>query len=79
LHRRSCGSTGFGAQQACIQSRRQHPALQPILAIVGGVIQQDVSDGAGLMHRHHMPDRQSAGDDRHFEMLRGPALKRIAL
>ena len=68
----------LGAQQAVTQSRRQYPALQAVLAVVGGVIQQDAADGAGLVNQQHVADRQATGNDRLLEMRRRPAFERIA-
>ena len=69
----------LGAQQPFIQSRRQHPALQAILPVVGGVIEQDAADRVRLVNQQHVPDRQSACHDRLFEVRRCPAFKRVAL
>ena len=69
----------LGAQQSIIQSSRQHPALQAILPIICGVIEQDAADRVRLVNQEHVPDGQSAGNDRLLEVLRGPAFQRVAL
>jgi len=69
----------LGAQQPFIQPSRQHPALQAILPIVCGVIEQDAADRVRLVNQQRVPDGQSARNDRLLEVLRGPAFQRVAL
>jgi hypothetical protein len=69
----------LGAQQPYIQSSRQHPALQAILPIVCGVIEQDAADGVRIVSQQCVPDGQSACNDRLFEIFRCPAFKWVAL
>ncbi len=69
----------LGAQQSIIQPSRQHPALQAILPIICCVIEQDAADRVRLVNQEHVPDGQSAGNDRLLEVLCGPAFQRVAL
>src|ERR1700731_1006050 len=67
----------FGTEQTVIEPRRQHPALQRILAVIGGIIEKNAANGARLVDQNRIADRQSDPDDRFFEVLLGPTFEWI--
>ena len=68
----------FGAEKSVAQSGRKHAALQPVLSVVGVVVQEDAADRARLVHEQRMADRQPAFDDRLLKVLFSPAFQRVA-
>lgn len=67
------------AQQPIAEARGQHAPLQRILAIVGSIFEQDVTDGRRLMDQQYLPDRKADRGNRFGEVLFAPAFERIAL
>jgi hypothetical protein len=68
---------GFGGEQAVIEDRGKHAALQRILAIIAGVVEEDAANGAGLADDRDFSEHQAAGHDRLLEMRPCPRLERI--
>jgi hypothetical protein len=52
--------------------------LEGILAVVGGISEEYVLDGTGLVHQHDMGEWQATDDDWLLEMVFRPAFERVA-
>ncbi len=69
----------LGAEQAVAKPGREHAALDRVLLIIAGIVEQHAPDGGRLMDQENVLERQAADHDRLFEMLPRPAFQRIAL
>jgi hypothetical protein len=55
---------GLGGEQPVAEARRQDAALQVVLAVARGVVDQDVPDRGRIADHRHPPERAVAGDVR---------------
>jgi len=68
----------FSAKEAVAKSGRERPTLECVLAIIGGIVEQHVTNSWGVINEQNMCKRQIADDDRLFEVILCPAFDRIA-
>ena len=62
----------LGGEEAVAEPRREHPALEIVLPVVRGVVDEDVADGGRIAHHGDAAEHPFAGDDGLLEMLRRP-------
>ena len=59
----------LGRDEPVAEPRREDAALQIVLAVIGGVVDKDVTDRGGIADDGDPAEHSVAGHDRLFEML----------
>ena len=77
VRRCSRHSSPSAVSEPVAEPRRQDPALQIVLAVVGGIVDEDVADRGRVVEHGHPAEHALPGDDRLLEMLLRPGGERI--
>ena len=67
----------LGREQPVAEPGRQHAALEVVLAVVCGIVDEHVPDRRRVVHDGDAPERAFAGEDQVLEMVLGPGGERI--